>query len=136
MAYGKREPSIFDSFTLSPLPYPVIFILAMVLLLLGISGFFTYESIMEDAEEQINWVLFIIPVVLLLLIRWLSSFESFEGLFGFLPYDYRRRSYFAGYQEGSSPWGVLAIVVLLLVLVSFQSDFRDMWSAIWRVLLV
>ncbi|KAJ0985172.1 hypothetical protein J5N97_003528 [Dioscorea zingiberensis] len=57
---------------------------------------------MEDAEEQINWVLFIIPVALLLLIRWISSVESFDGLFGILPYDHRlrRSSYFGESQEG------------------------------------
>ncbi|KAG1354067.1 hypothetical protein COCNU_07G001790 [Cocos nucifera] len=102
----------------------------MVFFLLGISWFFTYEDIIETTEEQINWALLVIPVVLLLVIRWLSSIERFEDtlLGSLLPYD-RRRSY-NNYQpqEGSSPWGVAAVVVLLLILVSFQSTFQDMWK--------
>uniref|UniRef100_A0A6V7QW66 Transmembrane protein n=1 Tax=Ananas comosus var. bracteatus TaxID=296719 RepID=A0A6V7QW66_ANACO len=129
MAYYRREPSIFDNFTLSPLPYPVLFILLIIFLLLGASWFFTYEDFIETAEEQMNWALLIIPVVLVILIRWLSSIENFDGMLGFYPYDRRRSTY--GYdrpQEGSSPWGVAAVVVLLLVLVSFQSSFQDMWK--------
>ncbi|XP_020248027.1 uncharacterized protein LOC109825580 [Asparagus officinalis] len=130
MAYGRRDPSIFDAFTLSPLPYPVILILLMVLLLLGISWSFSYEDLIESTEEQLNWLLLATPIALLLLIRWISSVESFDGgIFGFYPGDRRRRGYaYVGEaSEGSSPWGVAAVVVLLLVLVSFQSSFQDMW---------
>jgi hypothetical protein len=29
--------------------------------------------------------------------------------------------------EGSSPWGVAALIVVLLILVQFQSSFLDGW---------
>ncbi|XP_010920229.1 uncharacterized protein [Elaeis guineensis] len=131
MAYDRRDSSVFDAFTLSPLPYPVLLILLMVFFLLGISWFFTYEDIIETTEESMNWALLVIPVVLLLVIRWLSSIERFEDtlLGSLLPYDHRPRSY-NNYQpqEGSSPWGVAAVVVLLIILVSFHSTFQDMWK--------
>ena len=132
MAYGRREPSVFDAFTLSPLPYPVIFVLLVVLLLLGVSWSFTYEDLVESTEEQLNWLLLAAPLVLLLLIRWLASVDTLDvGFFGLYPSDRGRRGYnYAGQtSEGSSPWGVAAVVVVLLVLVSFQSTFQDMWRA-------
>lgn len=131
MAYDRRDSSVFDAFTLSPLPYPVLLILLMVFFLLGISWFFTYEEIIETTEEQVNWLLLVSPVVLVLVIRWLSSIERFEDtlLGSLLPYDGRRSNYYINQpQEGSSPWGVAAVVVLLLILVSFQSSFQDMWK--------
>ncbi|WOL04340.1 hypothetical protein Cni_G13061 [Canna indica] len=134
MAYDRRHSSLLDGFTLSPLPYPVLLILLMVLLLLSLSWFFDYESFMEDAEEQMSWALLAIPLLLVLLIRWISSIERLDDvLFGLLPYDGRRRSYYGGnyqqaQQQGSSPWGVAAVVVLLLVMVYFQSSFQDMWG--------
>ncbi|RRT67176.1 hypothetical protein B296_00024554 [Ensete ventricosum] len=133
MAYERRQSSACAAFTLSPVPYHVLLILLMVLGLLSLSWFFDYESFMEDAEEQMSWVLLVIPVLLILVIRWLSSIERLDdSLLGFFAYDHRRRSYYNGSNErpqaGSSPWGVAAVVVLLLVLVYFQSSFQDMWG--------
>ncbi|CAL9086295.1 hypothetical protein MUK42_30263 [Musa troglodytarum] len=133
MAYERRESSVCAAFTLSPLPYHVLLILLMVLGLLSLSWFFDYESFMDDAEEQMSWALLVIPVLLILVIRWLSSIERLDdSLLGLFSYDHRRRSYYNGSNErpqvGSSPWGVAAVVVLLLILVYFQSSFQDMWG--------
>lgn len=129
--YGDRraESSIVEAFTLSPLPYPVILILLMVALLLGVSWFFTYEDFIEEASEQLSWALLVLPLALVLLIRWISSVDTFEGYFGFYPTERMmggRRRYEAP-AEGSSPWGVAMVVLLLLVLASFHSTIQDMW---------
>ncbi|RWW81726.1 hypothetical protein BHE74_00009855 [Ensete ventricosum] len=133
MAYERRQSSACAAFTLSPVPYHVLLILLMVLGLLSLSWFFDYESFMEDTEEQMSWVLLVIPVLLILVIRWLSSIERLDdSLLGLFAYDHRRRSYYNDSNERSqarsSPWGVAAVVVLLLVLVYFQSSFQDMWG--------
>ncbi|KAI9182184.1 hypothetical protein LWI28_022918 [Acer negundo] len=75
MGYHRRS-SFFDSFTLNPLPYPVLLILAVTFIFLGISWFFSYEEAIESAEEQMGWILFATPIVLIVLVRWLSSFET------------------------------------------------------------
>ncbi|KAK3151052.1 hypothetical protein QOZ80_3AG0241080 [Eleusine coracana subsp. coracana] len=126
----RAESSLVEAFTLSPVPSPVILILLMVTLLLGVSWFFTYEDFIEEATEQLSWLLLAVPIALVLLIRWISSVDSFEGYFGFYPSERRWRAnrYDAGPAEGSSPWGVAMVVVLLLVLASFHSTFRDMWK--------
>ncbi|XP_078163507.1 uncharacterized protein LOC144558539 [Carex rostrata] len=131
MAYNDRrhQSSILDSFTLSPLPYPVILILGMVLFFLAISCFFTFGDFIEAAEEKISLALLAVPLVLILLIRWLSSIESFQGLIGF--YCNNRHHLMNNDQlneGGSSPWGVAALVVLILIMAFFHSTFRDMWS--------
>ncbi|RWV83052.1 hypothetical protein GW17_00055391 [Ensete ventricosum] len=111
MAYERRQSSACAAFTLSPVPYHVLLILLMVLGLLSLSWFFDYESFMEDTEEQMSWVLLVIPVLLILVIRWLSSIERLDdSLLGLFAYDHRRRSYYNDSNERSqarsSPWGV------------------------------
>ncbi|KAJ4826098.1 hypothetical protein Tsubulata_010945 [Turnera subulata] len=113
--YGRRSNSIFDVFSLNPLPYPVLLLLAVVAIFLGISWFFSYEDMVETAETQLSWVLLVIPLALIVIVRWFMS-----------PWDKRRRTHHIP-SEGSSPWGVAALIVLLLVLVQFQSTFLDAW---------
>lgn len=129
--YGDRraESSIVEAFTLSPLPYPVILVLLMVTLLLGASWFFTYDDFIEEASQQLSWALLGVPIALVLLIRWISSVDSFEGYLGFYPRESRWKGrYERGPAEGSSPWGVALLVILLLVLASFHSTIHDMWG--------
>ncbi|KAE8725586.1 hypothetical protein F3Y22_tig00008386pilonHSYRG00066 [Hibiscus syriacus] len=126
MAYYGRKDSIFDSFSLSPLPYPVLLILALTSLFLGISTYLNYESAVESAEEQTSWVLFATPVVLILLARWLSSVDVSGMLFGSSAYQHIRRTHQLS-SEGMSPWAVAALIVLLLVLLQYQSVFRESW---------
>ncbi|XP_022136126.1 uncharacterized protein LOC111007895 [Momordica charantia] len=117
--------SILDSLSLNPLPYPVLLLLGVVFVFLGASWWFSYESAVEAAEEQINWLLFATPVLLIVLVRCLSSVDP--SFFASSPWE-RRRSTHRLPPEGSSPWGVAALIVLLLVLVQFQSAFRESWS--------
>ncbi|KAJ9704346.1 hypothetical protein PVL29_002756 [Vitis rotundifolia] len=127
MAYRRRTifSSILEVFTLSPLPYPVLLILAVISIFLSISWYVSYDSIVEAAEVQMSWVLLAIPILLLMAVHLVSSMEN-SGLFASSPYGYRRRSYHSP-QEGSSPWGVAALIVLLLVMVQYQSVFHDSW---------
>ncbi|XWS55052.1 hypothetical protein CRYUN_Cryun10bG0142000 [Craigia yunnanensis] len=126
MAYYRRGDSIFDSFSLSPLPYPVLLILAVMSVFLGISWYVNYESVLETTGEQLSWVLFATPVVLIILARWLSSMEPSDMLFGSSPWERRRQIYHRP-SEGSSPWAVAAFIVLLLILLQYQSVFRESW---------
>ncbi|KAH6780116.1 transmembrane protein [Perilla frutescens var. hirtella] len=130
MAY-RRSPaaSFLDAFSLNPVPYPVLLILAVISLFLGLQWYVTYEDVVEAAEDSMGWLLMAAPLVLLFAVRWLSDWEAPEGLFfGSSPWDRRRREYYMrAATEGGSPWGVLALIVLLLVLVQFQSAFLESW---------
>lgn len=135
MGYGRsRQSSITEAFTLNPLPYPVLFILFVIFIFLAISWSSTYESAVEDTEQSINWVLMATPIILLIAVRWLSSIPDSHQFFLPSSTSYRSRSHHSP-SEGSSPWGVAAFIILLLIMVSYQSTFHDKWFP-WRPLLV
>ncbi|KAF8012546.1 hypothetical protein BT93_I0648 [Corymbia citriodora subsp. variegata] len=124
MAYGRSTTSsISDAFTLNPLPYPVLAILAVISIFLGISWYFSYESVVETAEWDMGWILLATPVVLILLVKFLSSMDNQSFFTGWG----RRRAINSQPSEGSSPWGVAALIVILLVLLQYQSSFLDSW---------
>ncbi|KAK4772511.1 hypothetical protein SAY86_014286 [Trapa natans] len=128
MAHRRRSAAtatIAEGFTLSPLPWPVLLILAVAFIFLGISWFLSYESAMEVAEEQMGWILLAVPLLLILLAQWVSTIESPESYLGWG--DNRRRRYRQPPSEGGSPWGVAAVILLLLVLMQFQSSFLESW---------
>lgn len=130
MAYGdsRSGPSILDSFSLSPLPYPVLLILAVASVFLMTSWYLSFEDAAESAGEQMNLALLLIPLFLIVLVRWLSTVENPDAFLGM--FSNRRQTYGspnAGDGGGSSPWGVAAIIVLLLVLLQYQSSFLGMW---------
>ncbi|XP_023640150.1 uncharacterized protein LOC111831011 [Capsella rubella] len=131
MAYGERRSSILDSFSLSPLPYPVLLILAVASVFLLTSWYFSFEEAAESAEEQMNLALLLIPLFLIVLVRWLSSMENPDALLGMFSSSRGGRATYvspgAGDEGGSSPWGVAALIVLLLVLLQYQSSFLERW---------
>lgn len=129
MAHRRSTTSsILEVFSLNPLPYPVLLILAVISIFLGMSWYFSYEEAVESAEEQMSWVLLATPVVLVVVVRWLSSMENpGSSLFATSPWDQRRRTHHLP-SEGSSPWAVAALIVLLLVMVQYRSIFLDGWS--------
>ncbi|KAL1208206.1 hypothetical protein V5N11_034924 [Cardamine amara subsp. amara] len=129
MAYEDRRTggaSILDSFSLSPLPYPVLLILAVASVFLLTSWYFSFEEAAESAGEQMNLALLLIPLLLIVLVRWLSSMENPDAFLGV--FSNRRTTYVStGDDGGSSPWGVAAFIVLLLFLLQYQSSFLEMW---------
>ncbi|KAL3515026.1 hypothetical protein ACH5RR_021928 [Cinchona calisaya] len=128
MAYRRSSAATFlEVFSLNPLPYPVLLILGVIFIFLGLQWYVSYESVVEATEESMGWVLMAVPLVLIILVRLLSNVDSPERFFwGSSPWDRHRRMQYQ-YSEGSSPWGVAALIVLLLVLLHFQSTFLDSW---------
>ncbi|KAL8556227.1 hypothetical protein ACS0TY_003868 [Phlomoides rotata] len=126
MAYrSTTASSLFDGFSLNPLPYPVLLILAVISLFLGLQWYVSYESVVEATEESMGWLLMAAPLLLLFAVKWLSTSEN-TGWWFYGASPWRRESYF-GSAEGGSPWGVAALIVLLLVLMQYQSSFLESW---------
>ncbi|XP_073313723.1 uncharacterized protein [Primulina huaijiensis] len=129
--YQRRSTasSILDAFSLNPLPYPVLLILALIFVFLGLQWYVSYESVVESTEENMGWVLMAVPLVLVFSVKWLSSFENPGWWFyGRSPWERQQMgSYLMPSEGGSSPWGVAAVIVLLLVLMRYQSTFLDGW---------
>ncbi|XP_073128652.1 uncharacterized protein [Henckelia pumila] len=131
MYYQRRNSasSILDVFSLNPPPYPVLFVLALIFVFLGLQWYVSYESVVESTEENMGWVLIAVTLILVFAVKWLSSFEDPGWWFyGRSPWERRQMaSYFQPSDGGSSPWGVAAVIVLLLVLMQYQSVFLDSW---------
>ncbi|KAL3621311.1 hypothetical protein CASFOL_036223 [Castilleja foliolosa] len=131
MSYGRNtysSSSIFDVFSINPLPYPVILLITVIFFFLGLQWYVSYESIVETAEETMGWLLMVAPLVLLFAVRWLSTLDN-PGWW-FYGSDHRRRNNYFGAAvaaEGGSPWGVAAVILLVLVLLQYQSVFLESW---------
>ncbi|KAG5239073.1 DNA (cytosine-5)-methyltransferase CMT [Salix suchowensis] len=115
--YGSRSDVIHDAFTLKPLPYPVLLIFAVISFLFWIPWYLNHKDIAETADTQVNWLILLVPVVIIAIVGW---------LFNMTPWDRRRRTYQQP-SEGSSPWGVAAFIVLILFLVRYQSSGLESW---------
>ncbi|KAK8960485.1 hypothetical protein KSP40_PGU000691 [Platanthera guangdongensis] len=75
--YGRRDPSVFDALTASPLPYPVLFIHLTVFLLLFVFGFFNYEDMLESAEEQMSeWCVLQVLVFAVWKLGWRKNLDT------------------------------------------------------------
>ena len=83
--------------------------MGIMLLLLSLSWYMNYEAAVESAAEQVKMMVALSPLVILLAARWLSAAES--GSFPFSLFMVEREA----------PWGVAAVLVLLLFLVSYRS---------------
>ena len=127
-----RNPnsSVFEAFSLNPLPYPVLLILSLIFFFLGFQWYSSYEEAIEATEESFNWLLLVTPLLLLFAVKWLSSMENPEKFFGFglSPWErHRRQAYQAAAAEGGSPWGVAALILMVLVLLQFHSTVLESW---------
>lgn len=120
--------STFSSISAPPLQ--LLSIVAIVIFLLFIPSYINFKSTVQTAT--INFHLF--RLVLPLLLIFIAYFISLCGSRLVLPVMFfGRRVVATGGGGGGSPWSVAAFVVLVLVLASYLSNFRSMWSPlIWR----
>ncbi|XP_010555245.1 PREDICTED: uncharacterized protein LOC104824781 [Tarenaya hassleriana] len=67
-------------------PVPVAVMIAVALVLLGLSSVVKFEVEVATAEERLSWILLAaVPVVLLLAVRWLSYRDSCKPSFYLCP---------------------------------------------------
>ncbi|XP_039122349.1 uncharacterized protein LOC120258934 [Dioscorea cayenensis subsp. rotundata] len=108
-------------------PAPLLAVFAIVVLFLSLSWYTNYKEQVHRSELGLRFffILFLFLVVLVL-----AGYMLVDRRFKF------RR--FGPEQEGrdmagSSPWGVAALVVVLLLMVSYQSSFHSQWfRPLWR----
>ncbi|KAL0334659.1 UNVERIFIED_CONTAM: hypothetical protein Sradi_4677800 [Sesamum radiatum] len=125
--YALIDSCSADDLQLLHTVFGVLLILAVIFIFLGLQWYVSYESVVEATEEGMGWLLMAAPLVLLFAVRWLSTLDS-PPCWWFSarsPWERRRGSTSGG--EGGSPWGVAALILLLLVLVQYQSVFLESW---------
>jgi len=111
-------------------PLHLCFFLLVLLLFLGFSWYTSYESAAESFASQARILLMASPFALLLAVRLLSGVSAGKGgaargVGDLLAVPMPERD--SIHRAGGSPWGVGLLLLLLLVMVSYQSNFRDKW---------
>ncbi|CAL0305869.1 unnamed protein product [Lupinus luteus] len=116
--------------SISAPPFQLVAIVSIVMFLLLVPSFINFKSTMHTATINFNIFLLLLPLVLIFIAHFISRYG--ESLVVPVPRSIFRLSR-AGTGGGGSPWGVAALVVLLLVLALCRSNFRSMWSPlVWR----
>ncbi|XP_010257527.1 PREDICTED: uncharacterized protein LOC104597595 [Nelumbo nucifera] len=92
---------------------------AMVVLLCGLLWYVVYDAIMVPAAEQFKRFLVISPLLLVVVVHWLSAVPP-SSRFSF-PVPGSEPG--AIHRAGGSPWGVAFVLLLLFFLISYQPSF-------------
>uniref|UniRef100_A0A5B7BLD3 Uncharacterized protein n=1 Tax=Davidia involucrata TaxID=16924 RepID=A0A5B7BLD3_DAVIN len=117
-----HNSSYFDYLQYFTLPIHLCFFLVIVFFILGFSWYINYESMLEDLMDQLKLLLMVSPVVLLLVVHWLSSEDRQR-----VPFVISLPEKDSLHRAGGSPWGVAVLLVFLLFMISYQSYFHERW---------
>lgn len=127
--FGERRGPGWKDQTLnsiSPPPLPLLGIFIIVFLLLSLSSYLDYRVQMHRTVISLRLFLLLLPVILFLLARHISTYGRFVIRLPKPEHDSINRA-------GCSPWGVAALVLLLLFLLSYQSSFQSRWfRPLWK----
>lgn len=115
--------------SLSAPPLQLLFIVGIVMFLLFVPSYINFKSTVQTATIGFHVFLLVLPLLLIFIAYTISKYgprlvlPAPPSFFGSVP---------VRTEAGGFPWGVAALVLLLLVLASYLSDFRSMWSPlIW-----
>jgi hypothetical protein len=105
-----------------PVPLHLCFFFLILLMFLGLSWYINYEPVLESLFDQVKMVLVVSPLLLLLVVHFLSNDERrrFSDLVPLPERDSLHRA-------GGTPWGVGFLLVLLLFMISYHSYFQERW---------
>ncbi|OVA20704.1 hypothetical protein BVC80_881g67 [Macleaya cordata] len=106
-----------------PLPLHLCFFFVILFLFMGLSWYINYESMFEDLMDQFKLVLMVSPLLLLLVVHWLSSEDRRRVPFLFQLPEQKESLH----RAGGTPWGVGFVLVLLMFMISYQSYFHERW---------
>ncbi|KAJ0971006.1 hypothetical protein J5N97_018965 [Dioscorea zingiberensis] len=110
-------------------PAPLLAIFTIVVLFLSLSWYTNYKEQVRRTELSLR---FFLMLFVLLFVIVLARFMFVDGRFIFRP-SVPVPVQETGHRAGGSPWRVAALVVVLLLLVSYQSSFHSQWfRPLWR----
>nr|KYP41098.1 hypothetical protein KK1_037548 [Cajanus cajan] len=90
-------------------------------LVCGFVGYLVYDAVMATASELLQRLLVISPLLLIIIVHWLST-----GTHISFPMPGSEPS--AIHRAGGSPWGVAFLLLLLFFLISFQPSLHHLIS--------
>lgn len=110
--------SYWDYLSYFSFPIHFSFFIIIILFVLGLTWYLNYESKVEDLMNQVKLFIMISPVIILLIVHCISNGFPF-----LVPLPERE----ALHRAGGSPWGVAALLIFLIFMVSYQSSFHEKW---------
>ncbi|KAF3452648.1 hypothetical protein FNV43_RR03081 [Rhamnella rubrinervis] len=125
MAESYYSSSSSSSSSQSPMPLHLCFFLMVLLMFVGFTWYIHYEPVLESMLDQVKLVLMVSPLLLLLVVHWLSNYgDRRRGLLNsFIPLPEKDSLH----RAGGTPWGVGLLLVLLFFMISYHSHFQERW---------
>ncbi|MBA0869506.1 hypothetical protein Goshw_029028 [Gossypium schwendimanii] len=112
--------------SISAPPLPLLSIFGIICVLLMVSSYINLKREVHHTVFNLKLFLLFLPVMLIFAAQFLSRCERLVVPYVRTKRDLVRRTW-------DLPWGMIMVVVVLLVMVSYQSYFHSMWSPnIWR----
>ncbi|OMO73116.1 hypothetical protein CCACVL1_17460 [Corchorus capsularis] len=94
-------------------------LLTASVLVCGFLGYVVYDAIMATAAELLQRLLIISPLLLVVVVHWLSTGSN-------LNFPMPGSEPGAIHRAGGSPWGVAFVLLLLFFLICYQPSFHDL----------
>ncbi|KMZ74323.1 hypothetical protein ZOSMA_12G00060 [Zostera marina] len=106
-------------------PPSLLAIFAIVFLLMSLSGYNVYKKEMQRRAIGFRLLMFFLPLAILVVARFM-----FQNGGRIMPSTHQRNVHRP--VHGTSPWGVGAVLVVLLFMISYQSYFKSGWfPSLW-----
>ncbi|KAL6995837.1 hypothetical protein U1Q18_005973 [Sarracenia purpurea var. burkii] len=96
-------------------PLPLLFIFVVIVFLASTSHYLETKAKMKQTMLNFQLFLILLPVVLIMSVHLVTVIRD------------PRTAYDSEQRQDGSPWAVAAAVLLLLVLVSYQSSLQSKW---------
>ncbi|KAG7020455.1 hypothetical protein SDJN02_17139, partial [Cucurbita argyrosperma subsp. argyrosperma] len=115
--------------SIAPPPRPLLAVLGILVILLSVSSYSSYRSQVKRTKVNFKIFFLLLPLVFVFVG---NSIVRYGRLVIITPRTKLEPVYVA---EGTaaSPWGAAALLVVLLVLISYQPYFHSKWfPSIWR----
>ncbi|KAL2522251.1 hypothetical protein Fot_26263 [Forsythia ovata] len=115
---GWRDQTL-DS--ISPPPLPLLVFFGLLIMLMFLASYSNYKAQVEKSKMDLKLLLFLFPFLVILMLNFMvdNRWWYYAGI--------PTPAYETVRQEGTTPWGLLLLVVFLLVMVQYQSSFKSSW---------
>lgn len=110
-----------DSISAPPLPLVVFF--GLFIMLMYFATYLEFKAKVERSKMGFRFGLLLLPLVGILVVNLMMLHRRWWRY----TIGVQRPVYHAVADEGSWPWGLLLVLVLLLVMVHYQSSFQSAW---------
>ncbi|KAL2507921.1 hypothetical protein Fot_31568 [Forsythia ovata] len=114
--------SYYDYLQYLSLPIHFFFFLAVLFLFLILTWYINYEFMFEDLMDQLKLSLMVFPVLLLLILHWLSVHDPRR-----VPFALSLPEKDSLHRAGGSPWGVAILLLFLMFMISHHASLHERW---------